>query len=217
MLIKDYLSEDYPAFSPNEPAEAALGYAEDFGFTHVFAERDGVFLGAISKEFLQESPEKPISSQFIHLEKFAVSEKATIFDTIKLFHTFNSNLVPAIDENEAYKGYIGYDDVFCELSKYPVFSGNGALLTVETSLKNYSMTEVANIVEGSNSRFFGGFISFSDEEIIQITMRIGSENLSSINETFERYGYRILRKFYLDEEEELINERYKFLEKYLEI
>jgi hypothetical protein len=102
------------------------------------------------------------------------------------------------------------------LSKYPLFSERGAVLTVETSLKSYSMTEIAKIVESNNSKFYGSFISFINDEIVQVTMKISNENLSSIDETFERYGYHVVRKFYNDEKEDLIKDRYQYFQKYLE-
>ena len=35
------------------------------------------------------------------------------------------------------------------------------------------------------------------------------DSLSSIDETFERYGYHVVRKFYKDEKEDLIKDRYQ--------
>jgi len=51
---------------------------------------------------------------------------------------------------------------------------------------------------------------------VQVTMKISNDNLSSIDETFERYGYHVVRKFYKDEKEDLIKDRYQYFQKYLE-
>lgn len=216
MLINYYFSKDFPAFDVNTSVEEALQFAEDFMFTHVFVKKKGVFLGGICKEFLEDNLEKELKDIAIHIERFAILDSENIIDTVKLFYTFNANVVPVINKNEKYLGYIAYDDVFNELSKYPLFSENGALLTVETSIKTYSMTEVAKIVEGNNCKFYGAFISNINEDFVQITMKISNGNLSSVDETFERYGYHVLHKFYNDEKEELMKDRYQFFQKYLE-
>lgn len=216
MLITDYLSKDYPAFNIKNAVEEAFEEAQEFGFTHIFVKKNSTFLGAICKEFLEENPDKKIEDLLIHIERFAILENNSILDSIKLFYTFNANIVPVIDKNEKYLGYIAYDDVFGELSKYPLFSENGAILTVETSAKSYSMTEIAKIVESNNVRFYGSFINFMNEDIVQVTMKISAENLSSVDETFERYGYNVIHKFYNDEKEELIKDRYQYFQKYLE-
>ena len=149
-------------------------------------------------------------------ERFAILEGGNVLDTVKLFYTFNANIIPIINKNEEYLGYIAYDDVFNELSKYPLFSENGAVLTVETNLKSFSMTEIAKIVESNNSKFYGAFISHVNDDVIQVTMKINHDNLSSIDETFDRFGFHVVHKFYNDEKEELIKDRYQYFQKYLE-
>ncbi|MBP7173909.1 MAG: CBS domain-containing protein [Cloacibacterium sp.] len=216
MLIQDYISKDFPAFEPSASVDEAFVCAQDFGFTHVFIKNKGAFQGGICKEFLEEYKGGTLEEVMIHLEKFAVLYENTILDSIRLFHTFNANVVPVINEAEEYLGYIAYDDIFCELSKYPLFSESGALLTVETPLRSFSMTEIAKIVEGNNSKFYGAFVSQITEDTIQVTMRISNENLSSVDETLERYGYLIVRKFYTDGKEALLKDRYEFIQKYLE-
>jgi predicted transcriptional regulator len=216
MLISEYISKDFPAFEVDSSAEETLEIASEFGFTHVFVQKNNLFLGGICKEFLEENPDKNLEELLIHIERFAILEGGTVLDTVKLFYTFNANIIPIINKNEEYLGYIAYDDVFNELSKYPLFSENGAVLTVETNLKSFSMTEIAKIVESNNSKFYGAFISHVNDDVIQVTMKINHDNLSSIDETFDRFGYHVVHKFYNDEKEDLIKDRYQYFQKYLE-
>ena len=216
MLISEYISKDFPAFEVDSSAAEVLEIASEFGFTHVFVQKNNLFLGGICKEFLEENPDKNLEELLIHIERFAILEGGTVLDTVKLFYTFNANIIPIINKNEEYLGYIAYDDVFNELSKYPLFSENGAVLTVETNLKSFSMTEIAKIVESNNSKFYGAFISHVNDDVIQVTMKINHDNLSSIDETFDRFGYHVVHKFYNDEKEELIKDRYQYFQKYLE-
>lgn len=79
------------------------------------------------------------------------------------------------------------------------------------------MTEIANIIESNNSKFYGGFISFMSDEVIHVTIKISNENLGSIDATFDRYDYRIVEKFYSDEKSDLFKDRFGFLQKFIEI
>ena len=54
------------------------------------------------------------------------------------------------------------------------------------------------------------------EETIQIALKISSENLSSIDETFDRYNYIVVHKFYHNEKDDLLKDRFGFLQKYME-
>lgn len=216
MYIKDYVSKDYPAFNSSDRIEEANEMAKEFGYTHVFVKKKGIYQGAISQSFLEDSPEGTLGNLDMHFEKFAILDDGNLLDTIKLFHTFNTNIVPVITKEEKYIGYLCCDDIFNEFSKYPLFSENGAVMVIQTSGRHYSFTEVAKIVESNNGKIYGCFVNQIGEDFIQITLKFSSENLSSIDETFERYGYSVVHKYYDDEKEELMKDRFGFFQKYLE-
>lgn len=217
MLIRDYISKDYPLFHYGDSIAEACETAKDFGYSHIFIKKKGYYAGALSQSFLDDSPDGILGSLEIHFEKFTVSEESSILDTIKLFHTFNSNVVPITNKDEKYLGYISCDDVFSEFSRYPLFSENGAVLTVQVPGKVHSMAEITQIVESNNAKIYGCYISALNESNIEITLKISSENLSSIDETFERYGYTVVNKHYNDEKDDLLKERIGFLQKFIEL
>lgn len=216
MFIKDYISKDFPSFHLTDSVEEAKAALDAFCFSHIFIKKNHHFYGALSKESLEES-EGTLKSLEHLIERFAILEDNSIIESIRLFYTFDSNVVPVINKNEKYLGYISCEDVFQELSKYPLFSETGAVLTVEIPAKRYSMTEIANIVESNNSKLYGALISEMAEDFVRVTLKIGNENLSSIDATFERYDYKIIEKFYNDEKTDMLKDRFGFLQKFIEI
>jgi hypothetical protein len=216
MFIKDYISKDFPIFSYNDAIEEAFEIAKDFGYTHIFIKKKGFYAGALSVSFLENAAEGTLGSLEIHFEKFAILADGNLLDTVKLFHIFNTNIVPVIGSTEKYLGYISSEDIFCEFSKFPLFSEIGAVLTVQTPVNSYSFTEISNIVESNNGKIYGCYINQINEDNFWITLKISSDNLSSIDETFERYGYIVVHKHYEDTRDELIKDRFGFFQKYLE-
>jgi Mg/Co/Ni transporter MgtE len=216
MFIKDYISKDFPCFSLTDSIESARDMLEDFGYSHVFIKKSHHFYGAIAQDFLYEE-EGTLKDLEHQIERFAILDDNNIMDSIRLFYTFNANVIPVINKAEKYLGYISCEDIFQDLSKYPLFSESGAILTIETPSRKYSMTEIANIVESNNSKFYGAFISSMSDDAIQVTIKISNENLSSIDETFDRYDYRIVEKYYSDEKADLFKDRFGFLQKFIEI
>lgn len=217
MFIRDYISKDFPAFHLEDSIEEASEIAKEFGYSHVFIADNGEFVGALSQAFLEESPEGNLKSLEIHFERFAILEDGNVLDTVKLFYVFNSNIVPVISSHEKYLGYISCDDVFSEFSKYALFSENGAVLTIQTQDIHYSISEITRLIESNNSKIYGIYVSEINADNVQITMKISNENLTSIDETLERYGYTIVHKHYADEKEELMKDRFGFFQKYLEV
>lgn len=216
MFIKDYISKDFPCFALTDSIESARNTLEDFGYSHIFVKKSQQFYGAIAQDFLYEE-EGTLKDLEHQIERFAILDDHNIMDSIRLFHTFNANVVPVINKNEKYLGYISCEDIFQDLSRYALFSESGAILTIETPARKYSMTEIANIVESNNSKFYGGFISFMSDEIIHVTIKISNENLASIDGTFDRYDYRIVEKYYSDEKSDLFKDRFGFFQKFIEI
>lgn len=216
MFIEQYISKDFPCFHLTDSVEAARETLEAFGYSHIFIKKSSHYYGAIAKDFLYEA-DGQIKNLEHQIERFAMVEDHNILESIKLFYTFNTNVVPVISKNEKYMGYITCDDVFQTFSTYPLYSENGAILTVETPTRKYSMTEIANIVESNNSKFYGGFISFMSEEYIHVTLKISTGNLASVDATFERYDYRIVEKYYTDDKSDLLQDRLGFLQKFIEI
>lgn len=216
MFIKDYISKDYPAFNSSDSIEEANEVAKEFGYSHVFIKKKGIYQGALSQPFLEESVEGSLATLEHHYEKFALLTDGNVLDTIKLFHTFTSNVVPIINKMEKYEGYLSSDDLFSEFAKYPLFSENGVLLVVQINKKSYSMTDVCKIIESNNAKVYGCYISAFEGDDVQISLKISSENLSSIDETFERYGYAVVQKYYDDEKEELMKDRFGFFQKFME-
>ena len=217
MLLKEYISKDYPAFSTSTDIVEAYETAKEFGYSHIFIKRKGVLLGSLSVACLEDHFEGQLADLEAHFEKFAIVEDGNLFDSIKLFHTFNANVIPVITKEERFIGYLSSDDIFNEFSKYPLFSENGAILIIQTHNLHYSFSEITQIIESNNSKLYGCFVSAYLEDATQITIKISTTNLSSIDETFERYGYSVVSKFYNDEKDELMKDRFGFFQKYLEI
>ena len=184
MIIENYIANDFPILGVDTTAEEALQTAVDFDFTHVFVENEGVFQGAVMKECLEENLRKNLGELLPYMDRFSILYESTLLDGVKLFHTFNTNVIPVINKNEEYQGYIAWDSIADELSKYPFFSETGALLTVEIPRTNYSMVEIAQIVESNNGKFYGALVTEMNEAFVRVTMRISNENLSSIDDTF---------------------------------
>lgn len=217
MYIEDYLSVDYPVFSEGTSVSEAIYWADEFGFSHIFVQRETYFYGAIPVEFLYDPDIQYIGEVMMYAEKFGITENSPLTDSLRLFHTFNTNVVPVVSQTEHYMGYLSYDDVFSELSKYPIFSENGAMLLIECPPNAYSMTEIARIIESNGTQFYGGYITEINDIAIRFLMRISSDNLASIYNTLERFGYTIVHKFYQDTSDEMIRERYSFFQKYLDL
>lgn len=215
MFISDYLSKDFPTFSFNDDVEEAFLTAMDFRFSHIFIVEKETFLGALSIDILQER--KGNLAQFQKdIEKFALLESESLVDSVSLFHRFESNVLPIINTEENYVGYMVADDIFNEMSKSPMFSENGAVLIIQNHHLHYSLGEITQIVESNNAKIFGCFVSEVFGDFVHITLKMTAYNLDFIRADLNRYGYEIVHQYYQDEKQEMLKDRLAFVQKYLE-
>jgi hypothetical protein len=99
----------------------------------------------------------------------------------------------------------------------PFFYEPGAVLIIRKGLKEYSFSEVSQIVESNNAKILGVFLSKVENLLAEITVKINNHNISEIIQTFIRYGYEVVSG---NEEESYLQDlkdRSDYLKKYLDI
>lgn len=218
MLVNNYISKDFIPPKLSHSISHALDLVDDFNLTHIPVFEGLNFVGNFSKEMLEESAaDEKISGIKDFAEQFYITENASLFDAIEKFHNHTSNILPVINEEKHYLGFLMMDDVISALSAMPFIIEPGSIMTVEIPQKQFSISEVAKIVESNNGRITGLFITGYEEDRVQITIKLIAENLASVGETFDRFGYSVILKFFSDEKEDLMRDRFDQLMKYLDV
>ncbi|MEL6975272.1 MAG: acetoin utilization protein acuB, partial [Bacteroidota bacterium] len=114
-------------------------------------------------------------------------------------------------------GYYDLEDVVGKFIDTPFFKEPCGVLVISVGSKDYSFSEIAQIVESNNSRLLGAFISDSHNDIIYVTLKVGSPNLNEVAQTFRRYNYNIEFGNSDDQYVEDLKQRSDYLEKYLNV
>lgn len=217
MLITDLITKEFVPVTTQSTVQDALQLVDGYRLSHIPLFEGLTFLGNIPEAHLNERPlDEKLSQSKSFVDYYFLTENSNIFDAVNEFYTYDCNMIPVLHE-EKYVGYIMIDDVMAVLSKLPLLSEPAAMLTVKIPTKQYSMSEVTKIVESNNGRIFGSFISGFDDNMTEITIKFNAESLSSVVETFDRFGYTIKHQFFNDDRQDLVNERYDQLMKYLDV
>jgi len=151
------------------------------------------------------------------LESFFVGKDASWLDVLETFARNEANLVPVLGDKEEVLGYFDITDVVSVFINTPFFTEPGGILVVSKGIKDYSFSEIVQIVESNNSKFIGGFISEFSDELAQITIKISNTNMNDVVQTFRRYNYDILFGNIEDQFIDDLKQRSDYLEKYLNV
>lgn len=186
-------------------------------FSHIpIRNADGVYLGCISENDAHcfES-DKPIEKYRYSGDHFFVREDTNWLDVLEAFAQNATNIMPVLDSNSKYLGYYEVNDIISLFNETPFFSEAGAILIVEKGLQDYSFSEVSQIVESNDGKLLGAFISKIENDVAQITVKIGNTSLNDIMQTFRRYSYNVISGHEEDSYLENQKERSDYLNKYL--
>lgn len=138
-------------------------------------------------------------------------------DVLEVFAKNHTNVVPILDENNIYIGYYEMEDIMKFFQETPFLKEPGGIIIVQKGLLDYSMSEVAQIVESNNGKVLGSFVSEANLENVQITIKIGLGAINEIIQTFRRYNYDIISEHQEDTYINSLKERSDYLDKYLNI
>ena len=216
MYITEYISNEIKpgkfSYSPNQLLEVV----QENKLTHLPMFKGLDFIGNISEEDLIElSFENKTVDYTSYLENFFLTDSSTLLDAIQMMYTNQANILPIINEQSKYLGSITETDIISTFANFPFVSSEGVSMLVSIAEKDLSMTAISNIIEGNNGKIMGMMIVGYKDDNAYVLLKFSSSNLLTIGETFERYGYQVIQKFYNDEKQELLQSRYAQLLKYM--
>ncbi len=218
MQIQTHILTNIPVFKVEDSLKAVVKFFKNTTFSHVAVKEKGRFLGVLSEDDLENlKVDEKIEGYRYSLDNFFTRKDANWLDVLEGFARNEANLLPVLGENEEVLGYYDLTDVVGVFIDTPFFTEPGNILVVAKGTKDYSFSEVAQIVESNNAKYIGGFITEMMNDVVQITIKISTENFSDVVQTFRRYNYNIIFGNSDDKFLEDLKERSDYLDKYLNV
>lgn len=218
MNIQQYIINDIKPFNVLASVLEVQNIFNQLTYSHIPVQKDGIFIGSISENDAHcFEGTKQIEDYLYSLEPFFVRENTNWLDILEAFALHNSNIMPILGSDNKYLGYYELRDVMSLFNNTPFLNEAGGIIVVEKGQRDYSFSEICQIVESNDAKILGVFISKMDEAIVQATIKIGHIGMNAIVQTFRRYGYQVISKHEEDKFLEDLKERSDYLNKYLNI
>jgi len=218
MDISQFILSKNKPFQMNDLTEKAQKFFNKNKRNHFPVTNEGVYMGCLPSEDIFTFDKNKKIGEFLYLfERFYVRDSTLWLDVLEAFAQNHTDVMPVLDADNKYLGFYELDAIFNVLTDMPFIREIGGSLVVQTQVRDYSMSQIAQIVEGNNSKILGSLISFSNDQIVQVTLKIVSANMNEIIQTFRRYNYEIISDHQDDSYIEKLSERSAYLEKYLSL
>lgn len=216
--IKEYITNDYKAIDSREKITEVQDFFADVPFSHFPIISDGVFIGNIAADDVDTfDTDKMVSDYRYTLEAFFARENMIWLDVLEVFAKNHTNIVPVLNEENTYTGYYELEDIVKFFHETPFLKEPGGIIVIQKAIIDYSMSQIAQIVESNNGKLLGMFVSEASTENIQITIKITLGAMNDIIQTFRRYNYEIISEHQEDNYLNSLKERSEYLDKYLNI
>ncbi|MEZ4798070.1 MAG: acetoin utilization protein acuB [Flavobacteriaceae bacterium] len=218
MPLREYIINDIKPLQVTDSINDVQQLFNQLTYSHIPVKKGKVYIGCISENDAHcfESNKK-ISDFAYVLEGFFVRTQSLWLDVLEAFAQNDSNIMPVLDEKNNYVGYFELNDIISLFNNTPFFSEPGGIIIVEKGYNDYSFSEVCQIVESNNAKLLGTFISKAENDLVQITLKVASEGLNEIIQSFRRYSYNIVSGHEDDAFINKLKERSDYLNKYLNL
>ena len=218
LSMRDHILTTIPVFEPTDSLKEAIHFFTHSTYSHVAIIENDVFLGLLCEADMDSFQETATIEDFRYqLERCSVGMDASWLDVLEVLTRNEANIVPVLDAADHLMGYYDLKDVAGIFTQMPFFTEPGVILMVEKAARDYSFSEIAQIVEGSNTRLLGAFITEARDEHVQITLKMSESNINDVLQSFRRYGYSILFGSVDDQFLEELRQRSIYLDKYLNV
>ncbi len=216
--INDYISTDLKPFSNSDSIATAKDFFASELFSHFPVLDEKIYIGSISGDDVETfDDDKQLSHYRYAMEGFFARTNMVWLEVLAVFARNNTNVLPVLDDANAYVGYYEVADILKMINDTPFLKEEGGTIIVEKPIDDYSFGQIVQIIESNNGKILGLFLSEMRADAVQVTIKIALGGMNEIIQTFRRYGYEIISEHQEDTYLNNLKDRSDYLDKYLNI
>ena len=218
MSIESYILNDIGICNINDKIRDLQVIFDEINYTHLPVENQGVYLGSISEADVRSfDAEKTLAEYQYTLSGFFARVDDHWLETLQTFARNQSNILPVLSSENKYLGYLELHDILNCFNETSFLNETGGIIVLEKGMRDYSFSEIGQIIESHNAVLLGMFVSSKENDLTRITIKLSSSGINEILQTFRRYGYSVIYEHQEDSFKRNLEDRSQYLDKYLNI
>ena len=218
MRAGDLISDEIPTLEGSDNTLFAMQLLDEYKMKQLPVVEGNEYLGLISEDAVLEveDPETPLRDYGTRLQPIYVKSDQHAYDIVRAAAQFQLSAVPILDPDNKYMGVVSIYCLIRELSQMAAVNETGGILVLELDQADYSLSEIAQIVEGNDAKILSANVtSQPDSTKMEVTLKINRTHMDGIMQTFLRYDYTISASFHESAVDEMMKNRYDELMRFL--
>ena len=218
MMASAFIDPSIVPLKISDSVAVAIDFFKEFSVRQLPVVQDNICIGILSLDEIEEELADIPVLDFINLSYSFASTYDHIYEVMRAISEQSVTLFPIIDENNNYLGCITLASLFKNYVNCAAYSHPGSIVVLEMDKKNYSLAEIARIVESENKVILSSLLSSNAEsDRLEITLKLNSAQIQNLLSTFERFGYNIKATFDEEDVKDTLKNRYESLMTYLNV
>lgn len=196
MIAQNLLDKNIKFLSPSDTVRTALEKMDeqDVEALPVSGEEGEKLLGLVRKETLQEIEDPTTTLENLDWEKTPhVNERQHLFEAARQMYHFNVWLVPVVDDDNHIKGLINKKSLQSAVGEMLNLGEYGSVITVEMVEKDYTLSEVVQLIETEGAKILGLTVETPSEhtDYYRISLKLNVKDVSRVVSALRRYDYLV--------------------------
>ncbi|UZR95481.1 CBS domain-containing protein [Chondrinema litorale] len=222
MVAKKYIDKSIPYLKQSDSISFAIEMMEEYGLNQLPVVENQEYKGLINKSILESIPLLHNQSleeiEPLH-PSILVSDEFHIYEIVRIASDLKLEILPVFSEDNIFKGMINMHDVSQDFISKFAAQPIGAIFVLEMKAIDYSLTEISRLVESNEAKIISMYTESDDFDpnLLIVTIKVNTTDLTRVLATFERFEFKILAKFHDHETQKFESSRLDLLLKYLEI
>lgn len=221
MIAEQLISDIISPLKTSDTVETAISMMDEFRVAHLPVVNNTAYLGLVSETDLQENLEDidtPIGNIRLSLARPAIRNFEHIYDVIKSMTELGISVLPVIDSDDNYIGAVSFESLNRNMVKMTAIQNPGAIIVLEMSQNDYSLSEIAQIIESNDAKVLSMYITSEiDSTTMEVILKVNKQDITGIINTLNRYNYSIKASFGKEEDPDDLKDRYDSLMNYLNV
>ena len=220
MTAREILNTTILPLTPADTGLTALNRMDEFKLDALPVVQQGEYYTLLREEEIFEFnlPDVALSEFHFPSRIPAANQNQHLLEVLRIFTSYACDVVAVVDERNRYLGCITQKEIFKALASLDIVQNPGGIIILEVNVRDYSLSEIAQIVEANDAKVMGLFTSTPpDSTKMSITLKTNIIDISPILATLSRYDYSVTASFGQSDLDDLLRDRYDSLMNFLNI
>lgn len=196
MQAYDFINNLIPPLKFSDRVKMALSWMEEIRTNVLPVVDKGAFKGFITDDMIYEINNSDLTIAEIELiaSSCVVQMDKHIYEVLRISSENQTTMVAVLDKELKYLGVVTVEDAITAFTDTISIQSPGGVLILSMFMTDYSLYDIARIVESENAKILSSLISNDplDDSKVKVTLKVDQVELRHIKATLERFGYKVI-------------------------